>query len=145
MASLSLIYLFISNYIICQTFTQKILSTGDTNDDWTGWNNGETSSSTSTEKQYHGIFDGDDGETTLSRNDIELETSGILIMNFTLIFACQVIDKTDKITVSIGSTSKPYYFTDTLDEYSQLNDILFPLCNNSVWSIQSSIQSAPYD
>eukprot|EP00483_Globobulimina_turgida_P001975 UN01977 len=142
--------------IIYNTFGQTILPIGTTTDDWNGWKNGDTTKSTSTNKKYHGVFDGDEGETTLSRPDIELKVPGVLMMNFTLIFGCQIIANTDKITVNIGTASNDYYLIDNVDYphtttagftiniYSNIDNILSPLCNDSIWSIKSSIKSSIY-
>eukprot|EP01084_Bolivina_argentea_P106742 190948_1 len=143
---------------------KRILPTGITADDWniSNWKNGAITieSTTFSNKTYHGLFDGLMDENNLSRNDIQLERTGTLTMTFTLIFGCQIIEKSDNITVTVGTTSNIYYWEDKLGEYpyktsqgftiNKNNDsILYTSCssgsfNTTAWSIKSSITSKKY-
>ena len=145
--------------------SQTILPVGTTVDDWRtldsniGWLNGDIiTQSPTTNTQYHGLFDGDIGETNLSRDDIQLSVTGTLTMSFVLIFSCDIIEFTDEITVNIDNTSTTYWWKDTMGDGYPYNEedftinqydtdpVLYSSCtssyiNNTAWTIESSITS----
>ena len=174
---------------LCSTAT--LLSPGTTiQDDFgvydsksgNGWINGDIIlQSIISSQKYHGLFDGDlngnisdnntfNGISELLRTDIQLNVAknGKLIMNFTLVFSCDILNKSDIIEVSIGNTiSKQYYWIDTYDDLYSTNKypfktstftidlddsdpILYEECehipgNMGVWTISDSIASSITD
>ena len=140
------------------------------NDDNLGWINGDIIIESNI-KKYHGLFDGDlnglkinndsNGISELSRTDIQLSKKGKLQMNFTLIFGCSILNITDIITVTIGTTKKIFYWVDTYDYKYENNkypfstslftinlykndSILYDSCyevpgDDTVWIINNSI------
>eukprot|EP01083_Nonionella_stella_P153160 491683_1 len=164
MAVMAQLLFVIWTHCVLRTYSRTVLQIGSTPDDWStfddniGWTNGEiVTTSTTLNQKYHGLFDGDTGETLLSRHDLELDQSGTLTMNFTLIFGCRIIEQTDKLSVTLGNESTDYYILNTLNDYPYTTQAGFTidlfhtepmftaLCNDSLWSIQSSITSTIYE